>query len=114
MNILERIEQRDRLHWESDKDGWSYISESNRIGLELCRLVSSIYDEPELWHEFQQPSEYIGLSGLVKLAEIYGIDVEIGDAWIRFGPSGKSSILMTVNFTVCGDVFVWKATVEKA
>jgi hypothetical protein len=113
MNIVEAIEQLDRLHWETDKDGWSYISESTRIGWELARIVSAIYEEPDMWEEYRR-TYYIGLSGLVKLADVYGIDVEIGDGWIRFGPSGHSPMLMTVNFTTLGDAFGWKATVEKA
>jgi hypothetical protein len=111
MNIVAQVERRDRMAWESDTNGWGYISESSRLGYELGRLVSAVYDEPGMWEEYK--SSYSGLPDLVKLADIYGITVEVGDTWIRFGPSGKRAILMTVNFTKCGDAFDWKATVEK-
>jgi len=110
MNIVEAVEKRDRLHWENDADGWGYISESSRIGWELGRIVSAIYDEPEMWEEYK--SSCSGLSELVKLAGIYGIPVEIGESWIRFGP-GTNWLVTTVNFTTHGDVFVWEATVER-
>jgi hypothetical protein len=113
MNIVATVEQRDRTEWENDTDGFGYISESNRIGWEIGRLVSAIYEEPEMWDEYRRSTQYIGLSGLVKLAEIHGIPVEIGDTWIRFGP-GPRWLVLTVNFTVNSDVFVWKATVEKS
>jgi len=112
MNIVQAIEQRDRLHWENDADGWGYVSESNRIGWELARIVSGIYEQPQMLEDYQR-KYYMGLPELVKLTEIHGIPVEIGDSWIRFGP-GTNWLVTTVEFTVNGDAFVWKATVERA
>jgi len=112
MNIVEAVELRDRRHWEDDVDGWGYVSESNRIGWELARIVSGIYGEPQMLEDYQR-KYYVGLPELVRLADMYGIDVEIGDSWIRFGP-GTNWLVTTVNFTAYGDAFGWKATVEKA
>jgi len=109
MNIVQAIELRDRRRLESDADGWGYVSESTRIGWELARIVSGIYEQPQMLEDYQR-KYYIGLPELVRVSESHGIDVEIGDSWIRF--SGMW-LVMTVEFTVDGDSFAWKATIER-
>jgi hypothetical protein len=110
MNIVESIEHRDRLHWENDADGWGFISESNRVGWELCHLISAVCDEPELWREFCSSGDF-SLSRLTDLASAYGINVETGSSWIRF--SGQR-LTVTVTFAAIGDTFAWEVTVRRA
>ena len=109
MNIVQAIELHDRRHLEHDADGWGYVSESTRIGWELARIVSGIYEEPQMLEDYQR-KYYIGLPEQVRESESHGLDVEIGDSWIRIS---RTWLVMTVEFTVDGDSFAWKATIER-